>query len=103
MWLDHAGVSHINTDEGHRFDQSMLTLKAAKHGVGIALGRSPIVNHKLASGSLVEPFNIRLPSQGGYWLTTKSDLVTCPHVADFKDWLLQECDADESTGTSSLN
>jgi hypothetical protein len=51
----------------------------------------------------VEPFNIRLPSQGGYWLTTKSDLATCSHVADFNDWLLQECDADESTGTSSPN
>ena len=103
MWLDHAGVSHINAELGHRFDQSMLTLKAAKHGAGIALGRSPIVNQKLANGTLVEPFNIRLPSQGGYWLTTKSDLATCPHVADFKDWLLQECDADQSTGTSSLN
>lgn len=90
MWLAHAGVNNVKCELGHRFDQSMLTLKAAKHGAGVALGRSPIVNYKLANGSLVEPFNIRLPSLGGYWLTTKSDLATHPHVADFKQWLLQE-------------
>jgi LysR family glycine cleavage system transcriptional activator len=91
MWLAHAGVTSVNSELGHRFDQSMLTLKSAIHGSGIALARSPIVNHKLANGSLVEPFNIRLSSQGGYWLTTNADLTTCPHVADFKHWLLQEC------------
>jgi len=88
MWLAHAGVDNVNFERGHRFDQSMLTLKAAIHGSGIALGRSPIVNQKLANGSLVEPFNLRLPSQGGYWLTTQADLTTCPHVAEFKHWLL---------------
>jgi hypothetical protein len=38
-----------------------------------------------------------LASQGGYWLTTKSDLATCTHVADFKQWLLQECHAKQTT------
>ena len=103
MWLNYAGISHINADLGHRFDQSMLTLKAAKHGVGIALGRCPIVNHKLANGSLVEPFNIRMPSQGGYWLTTKSDLATCTHVADFKHWLLQQCHVEQTPGKPQAN
>ena len=100
-WLAHAGVSNVNSELGHRFDQSMLTLNSAIHGSGIALARSPIVNQKLANGSLVEPFNIRLPSQGGYWLTTKSDLTTCTHVANFKDWLLQECHAGETTEPDS--
>ena len=98
MWLAHAGVNGVNYELGHRFDQSMLTLKAAIHGTGIALGRTPIVDHKIANGSLVEPFNIRLSSQGGYWLTTKSDLTTCTHVADFKHWLLQQCH-DSHTST----
>jgi len=94
MWLAHAGVNNVNYELGHRFDQSMLTLKAAIHGSGIALARSPIVSHKLANGSLVEPFNVRLSSQGGYWLTTQADLST--HVAEFKHWLLQQSKAEQS-------
>ena len=71
------------------FDQSTLTLEAAAHGLGIAIGRTPIVNHKLANGTLVEPFDIRLKSKGGYWLFTKKNIESRKHVEQFKEWILQ--------------
>lgn len=90
MWFEQAGVGDIDSERGHRFDQSGLTLAAAVHGLGVAMGRTPIVNQKLANGSLVEPFDSRLNSSGGYWLIIKASMETRNHVEEFKKWILQE-------------
>ncbi|MEM5529448.1 transcriptional regulator GcvA [Gammaproteobacteria bacterium AS21] len=90
MWLQQVGVSCVDCERGHRFDQSVLTLNAAAQGLGVAIGRTPIVNQQLTSGSLIEPFNNRLLSKGGYWLTVKTDLESRQHVDDFRSWILDE-------------
>ncbi|MEH6578076.1 MAG: transcriptional regulator GcvA [Amphritea sp.] len=95
MWLQQAGVSDIDYERGHRFDQSVLTLKAAVQGLGVAMGRTPIVNQKIASGSLVEPFKDRLISKGGYWLTIKTDLESRKHVEEFRNWILEESSLEQ--------
>jgi LysR family glycine cleavage system transcriptional activator len=87
MWLAQAGVKDIDCSRGYRFDQSILTLEATTQGLGVAMGRTPIVNHKLANGALVEPFNIRLKSQGGYWLFTQTNVEVKKHVEQFKEWI----------------
>lgn len=90
MWLERAEVSDIDYERGHRFDQSVLTLKAATQGLGVAMGRSPIVSQELSNGSLIAPFDIKLSSAGGYWLIFKSDPETRQPVVAFKEWVLQE-------------
>jgi LysR family glycine cleavage system transcriptional activator len=90
MWLEQAGVSEMNHSNDHRFDQSLLTLNAAAQGLGIAMGRTPIVNHQLATGTLIEPFGIRLKSQGGYRLFTNTNFETKKHVEQFKEWISNE-------------
>ncbi|MEH6445570.1 MAG: transcriptional regulator GcvA [Oceanospirillaceae bacterium] len=88
MWLEHAGVEGVEYERGHRFDQSVLTLEAAVQGLGIAMGRTPIVDQKLKSGELVAPFSEKLPSSGGYWLMIKADVDTPAHVAHFRQWII---------------
>ena len=89
MWFEHMGLKGADCDSGHRFDQSVLTLEAAVQGLGIAMGRTPIVDQKLASGALIAPFEDRLQSTGGYWLDIKADMQLRPHVEQFRDWLLE--------------
>ncbi len=91
MWFEHIGLEGIDCDSGHRFDQSVLTLEAAVQGLGIAMGRTPIVDQKLASGVLISPCSERIESAGGYWLEVKADMQLRPHVAQFRDWLVGSC------------
>lgn len=92
MWFTHIGLEDAISDTGHRFDQSVLTLEAAVQGLGIAMGRTPIVDQKLASGQLIAPFKERLQSSGGYWLIVKADIQSRPHVQQFRQWLVQRID-----------
>jgi LysR family glycine cleavage system transcriptional activator len=96
MWLDKAEVSDIDYERGHRFDQSVLTLKAATQGLGVAMGRTPIASPELKNGSLVAPFDIKLNSSGGYWLIFKSDVETRQPVVELKEWMLQEARRDQN-------
>lgn len=91
MWFEHIGLKGVDCDSGHRFDQSVLTLEAAVQGLGIAMGRTPIVDQKLASGTLIAPCSERLQSAGGYWLEVKADMQLRPHVEQFRDWLVDNC------------
>lgn len=89
MWFEHMELEGVDFESGHRFDQSVLTLEAAVQGLGIAMGRTPIVDQKLASGVLVAPFSERLQSSGGYWLEVKADPLSRPHVEQFRHWLMR--------------
>ncbi|WP_434361840.1 transcriptional regulator GcvA [Parasalinivibrio latis] len=89
MWLRSANVTDIDPAKGYRFDQTSLTMEAAMNQLGVALGRSPVIDGILEKGELVEPFNHRIQSRGGYWLIVKNDLSgRLAHVSDFKDWIL---------------
>lgn len=95
MWLKQAGAGEIDSERGHRFDQSGLTLQAAVQGLGVARGRTPIVDRKLADESLVEPFDSRLKSSGGYWLIIKATVEMRKHVEDFTTWILKESSMEQ--------
>ena len=107
MWLKQAGAGEIDSERGHRFDQSGLTLQAAVQGLGVAMGRTPIVDRKLADKSLVEPFNSRLKSSGGYWLIIKATVEMRKHVEEFTTWILKESSMEQdhasiTTGNSNV-
>jgi len=67
-WLDAAGVGGLAAAHRVSFDQSVLAIEAAVNGVGIALGRTPLVAGQLALGRLIEPFELRVASRGAYYV-----------------------------------
>lgn len=75
---------------GLRFDTINMALEAAARGLGIALGRLPLVADDLAAGRLVAVLGPPRPSSVGYWFVTSPDAMTRPEVAAFHDWLRQE-------------
>jgi len=89
MWLQRAEVEDIDCERGHRFDQTVLTLAAAEQGLGVAMGRTPLVNGPLAEGRLVKPFELSLESTGGYWLLTRPDSEDREQVKGFCQWLVE--------------
>lgn len=88
MWLRAAG-SHIDPCWGPKFNDAASLIQAAIEGLGVALGRTLLVGGDLAAGKLAAPFGLRLQTESGYWLVTKS-AASHPYFARFRSWLLDQ-------------
>jgi len=97
MWLRAAGVTDIDVSHGLHFDSASSSLSAAVEGVGVALGRSALVDKDIAAGRLVRPFDLRLASDFGYYVVYPEKSLKRPKVAAFRDWLFAEVAADRDT------
>lgn len=90
QWLRLAQVDGVDASRGPRFSNAVLAIDAALAGQGIALASKPLVESRVAAGSLVVPFDIRLPSPYAYFLVMPEAVASRPPVAAFRAWLLEE-------------
>jgi LysR family glycine cleavage system transcriptional activator len=86
-WFAKAGVSRRAEGAGPLFSNSHMALSAAIAGQGFALGLTPLVDEDLATGRLVKPFDIELPSPFGFWLVCRRDRLEEPKIAAFRSWV----------------
>jgi LysR family glycine cleavage system transcriptional activator len=86
-------VSGISLDNALRFDMFNMSMTAAIQGVGVDLGRSPLVDHWIEQGVLVAPFDLAVTSKGSYWLVCRESFAENPEYVAFRDWLLEELNA----------
>jgi LysR family glycine cleavage system transcriptional activator len=70
------------------FDQSYLAIQATIDGLGVALGRTPLVEADIAAGRLVVPFDVVLPDEAGYYVVAPEESADTPKIALFRDWLI---------------
>lgn len=97
-WLKAAGVDSVDTARGMRFSQTALALEAAADGSGAVLATPIMAASDLASGRLVIPFALSLPSDFAYYVVCAEANRDRPAVNMFRDWLLQEAkEADPVT------
>jgi LysR family transcriptional regulator, glycine cleavage system transcriptional activator len=92
-WLDRRGIEDIDASGGLRFDMIHLAFDAAVLGLGVALGRRPLVDRELEAGILVEVSTDTLVAETAYWLVSSDSADSRPDLASFKHWLLQEASA----------
>lgn len=90
FWAREMGVSLPAHARTRRFGQSNMVVQAAERGLGVALGRAPLVVDALARGTLVRPFAGAVTSQFAYWIVFPVEALDRPRVKAFRDWLLQE-------------
>jgi DNA-binding transcriptional LysR family regulator len=89
-WLDAGAVPGIDASGGLRFDTIQLAFDAASAGLGVALGRRPLVDRDLDSGALVAVGPPGLAAQTAYWLVHTPDVAQQPGLLAFKQWLVHE-------------
>ncbi|MBT6272731.1 MAG: transcriptional regulator GcvA [Chromatiales bacterium] len=77
----------------HVFDHAVLALQAAINGIGVALGRTSLVQTELESGRLVVPFDFALDTPDGYWLLCPRGHAERPDMVALRGWLLDEAEA----------
>jgi LysR family glycine cleavage system transcriptional activator len=76
--------------KGLVFEDSVMLLEAAAQGIGVALGRSGLVEQDLRSGRLVRPFEGGVASELGYWVVWRADSRKARRIAELRDWLVAE-------------
>ena len=90
MWLMAAGAPQVDASHGLRFDSASSCMNAAVEGVGVALGRTALIDKDIAEGRLIRLFELSLPSNFGYHVAYPKQSRNKPRVMIFRDWLFQE-------------
>ena len=85
LWFDGAGVA-TPPIRGPIFDASPTLASAAASGVGVALLPARLFEQDLASGRLVQPFNLCVDA-GRYWLTRLKSRPETAAMTAFRRWL----------------
>ncbi len=95
-WAAACGID-LPPGPGITFDTVHMAVDAAAAGLGVAVGRRPVIDADIAAGRLV-PAGPAVAATTGYWLVTGPAAASRPEVAAFADWLTA---LGESVSTSA--
>jgi len=88
-------------DGGIRFDTSSLALDAAARGLGVAIGRRPLIDDDLNEGRLVTLFGPGVKCGSAYWLVCSEEAKAWPEVLSFRKWILAASGTEPATARSA--
>jgi LysR family transcriptional regulator, glycine cleavage system transcriptional activator len=106
-WLDRFGLPQARSSRQLRFSHFGVALSAAVDGLGIALGRSPMVDAELAAGRLVRPFAKRVVAKASNvfalaWRDSGA-IREDQRIAAFRDFALDEaCGCELAAGPCGM-
>jgi LysR family transcriptional regulator, glycine cleavage system transcriptional activator len=88
LWLKKAGVKRLSASPALQFDTSLMAFEVAAQGVGVALGRTSMIERDLKSGRLVAPFTLAVPVEEGFHLVSRQNAHNSGQATVFRDWVL---------------
>ncbi|WP_176593838.1 LysR family transcriptional regulator [Sphingobium sp. EM0848] len=86
LWFETAG-GKCPPLRGPMFDNSVLMVRAAIDGHGVALAPANMFEQELRQERIVRPFPIEV-TVGAYWLTRLHSRAESPAFRQFREWLL---------------
>jgi LysR family glycine cleavage system transcriptional activator len=78
-----------DVEAGMVLDSADAVLRGAAAGLGVGLGRQPMVLDALRDGSVVRACAASLDENRSYWLVAPPEALRRPAVRAFHDWLLK--------------
>ena len=95
-WLTGTGTKGIDAASGTTLDFTAVVLGAAIDVLGVAIGRSALVDGDLAAGRLVAPLDRRLPSGAAFYLVMPERSRKLKDVRAFREWLFHELEMTDN-------
>jgi LysR family D-serine deaminase transcriptional activator len=102
-WSQATGVALPHTNRKYVFNQHAMALEAAKHGMGLAMGRWYLAMPAVLRGELVIPVDYKIPSGMGYQLFCSREHVQRPCYQAFAQWLQRTIDEWQEIKEASLS
>ena len=90
VWFKAVGMDYPPEKRGAHFSNADHAIDAAVAGVGIALGRRPIIMKDVLEGRLVAPFKVAVESDARFRFLCRKGAETRPDVAALRDWFIAE-------------
>lgn len=92
-WAQAAGRAIPAAARGLRFDTIQMAFDAACQGLGVAIGRRPLVNPDIEAGRLEEIWPPAVTSTVGYWLVCAPARADESAIAAFRQCMAEEAAA----------
>ena len=92
-WCTAAGVDLKLPNTGVDYQDMGVMLQAAIEGQGIILTRHTIAAAEIEKGTLVQLFDVAVPSSLAYWIVWPDAMPESDRVLAFRDWMLAETTA----------
>jgi len=89
-WFHAVGLEFPEDKRGAHFSNADHAIDAAVAGVGVALGRRPIIMQDVMEGRLVAPYNLALEMDARFSFLCRKGAETRPDVAALRDWFVAE-------------
>ncbi len=92
-WPEWFQAMHINVEKVYNrlvVNHYPMVIQAAIAGQGIALAWSHLVDHEIASGTLVRPTNLSLKTDSSFFLIRPTNEAIRQGALKFSDWLKRE-------------
>jgi LysR family transcriptional regulator, glycine cleavage system transcriptional activator len=91
-WETWAGASRLDIASARKLVVSMgeSALESAIGGLGLAIGRLPLIDEDIAAGRIAIAADNIVPATTGYWLIKSPGSETRREVVAFRSWLLKE-------------
>ncbi len=86
-WAHAHGIGDLPRDNMITLDNMEQALQVAESGHGLALGRRPVVDHRLERGALVAPFGGSSRTSTGYYLCRPDDVTPTASERRLIKWL----------------
>lgn len=102
-YLREVGVEDPLGEFAFSFDTLSLAMLAAKQGVGIALARYPVCRNMVGEGDLVTIGAETCDARTSYWLVGLDVTFDRPDAKAFRQWIIQEMEADQKVGLERGN
>lgn len=86
-WAAATGRKTPSPDHGLRFDTLQMAFDAAARGLGVAIGRRPLIDAELKSGHLVALWMPEVRCDSAHWLVSMNGKSDESAVQAFRAWI----------------
>jgi DNA-binding transcriptional LysR family regulator len=90
VWADAVGLTGLDLSRGVILDTIGMGVEAAIAGLGVLMGRRPLIDRELAAGQLVAVSERTVEAATAYWLVGAEATQARPDIAAFRRWVLEE-------------
>lgn len=96
-WFRQSMPSGDLPNRAFEFDIIRMAIDAALQGLGVVLGRKPLIEDELMAGRLVEIGTAPRQGETCYWLVGEDTTFKRAEARLFRRWLIDELQADSET------